>query len=81
MRGQGLSLNVIVIAALALIVLIVLVVIFSGRINIFTKGTGTCSGDCVDAREKCGTDAAVPTSNCDDGKNPVVKNGWCCIKT
>ncbi len=34
-KGQGLSLNVIIIAALALIVLVVLVAIFLGRVGIF----------------------------------------------
>jgi hypothetical protein len=39
-KGQGLSLNVIIVAALALIVLVVLVVVFTGRISIFEKGVG-----------------------------------------
>ena len=39
-KGQGLSLNVIIIAALALIVLVVLVVVFTGRIGIFEQGVG-----------------------------------------
>lgn len=38
-KAQGLSMNVIIIAALALIVLIVLVVIFTGRAKIFSKTT------------------------------------------
>lgn len=38
-RGQGISLNVIIIAALALIVLVVLVAIFTGRIGIFNRET------------------------------------------
>lgn len=37
-KGQGLSLNVIIIAVLALLVLVVLAVIFTGRINLFEKG-------------------------------------------
>ncbi len=37
-KGQGLSLNTIIIAALALIVLVVLVVVFTGRIGIFQEG-------------------------------------------
>lgn len=37
-KGQGLSLNVIIVAALALIVLVVLIMVFTGRIGIFTKG-------------------------------------------
>tara|TARA_Y100000310_G_scaffold284854_1_gene307893 strand:- start:520 stop:864 length:345 start_codon:yes stop_codon:yes gene_type:complete len=39
-KGQGLSLNVIIVAALALIVLVVLVMVFTGRIAIFDKGLG-----------------------------------------
>lgn len=37
-KAQGLSLNVIIIAALALIVLVVLVVIFTGRTAVFERG-------------------------------------------
>lgn len=37
-KGQGLSLNVIIIAALALIVLVILVAIFTGRIGRFDTG-------------------------------------------
>ena len=37
-KGQGLSLNVIIIAALALIVLVVLVMVFTGRIGVFQQG-------------------------------------------
>ncbi|HLC52553.1 MAG TPA: hypothetical protein VJI98_04885 [Candidatus Nanoarchaeia archaeon] len=36
-KGQGLSLNVIIVAALALIVLVVLIVVFTGRIAIFDR--------------------------------------------
>jgi hypothetical protein len=39
-KGQGLSLNVIIVAALALIVLVVLVVIFTGRTKMFDEGVG-----------------------------------------
>jgi aerobic-type carbon monoxide dehydrogenase small subunit (CoxS/CutS family) len=37
-KGQGMSLNVIIIAALALIVLVVLIAIFMGRIGTFKGG-------------------------------------------
>jgi hypothetical protein len=37
-KGQGLSLNVIIVAALALIVLVVLAAIFVGRIGMFDRG-------------------------------------------
>ena len=36
-KGQGLSLNVIIIAAIALIVLVVLVAIFTGRMGTWTE--------------------------------------------
>jgi hypothetical protein len=39
-KGQGLSLNVIIIAALALIVLVILVAIFTGRLGIFDSALG-----------------------------------------
>ena len=39
-KGQGLSLNVIIVAALALIVLVVLVAIFTGRFAIFQNQIG-----------------------------------------
>lgn len=41
-KGQGLSLNVIIIAVLALLVLVVLSVIFIGRLGVFTKGVSSC---------------------------------------
>ena len=37
-KGQGLSLNTVIIAALALIVLVVLILIFTGRISVFQRG-------------------------------------------
>ena len=43
-RGQGLSLNVIIVAAIALIVLVILVMIFTGRIGVFKSGV-TKAGD------------------------------------
>ncbi len=59
-KAQGISLNVIIIAAIALLVLVVLIVIFSGRIGIFNKGvegatgTGTaCPGDTPNAFDGC----------------------------
>jgi hypothetical protein len=37
-KAQGLSLNVIIIAAIALIVLVVLVAVFTGRMGVWTEG-------------------------------------------
>lgn len=49
-KGQGISINVIVVAAVALLVLAVLAVIFLGRSNIFVKESVNCEsqgGQCV----------------------------------
>jgi hypothetical protein len=48
-KGQGISLNVIVIAAIALLVLVLLSVIFVGRIGQF----GTKSSECEEKGGKC----------------------------
>jgi hypothetical protein len=81
MRGQGISINVIVITAIALIVLVVLIIVFSGRVGLFNKGLGTCTGFCTDSVAKC-DGSPVPTQNCDDGKNPPLKGaGVCCMPT
>ena len=48
-RGQGISINTIIIAVIALVVLVVLVAIFTGRLAIFSKGvseTTTCDQLC-----------------------------------
>jgi len=37
-KGQGISVNVIIIAAIALIVLVVLIAIFTGRLGLFSRG-------------------------------------------
>lgn len=49
-RAQGISINVIVIAAIALLVLVVLAVVFLGKIGGFTSGASDCEnkgGSCV----------------------------------
>ena len=57
-KAQGISLNVIIIAAIALLVLVILSVIFMGRMGIFgqeTAGTRYCvdtlGGTCGEAEE------------------------------
>lgn len=54
-KAQGLSLNVIIIAALALIVLVVLVAIFTGQIGGFGKGTQNITGDAQSCNTMCVT--------------------------
>jgi flagellar basal body-associated protein FliL len=44
-KAQGLSMNVIIIAAIALLVLVVLVAIFTGKMGDFTGGLKDAEGD------------------------------------
>ena len=49
-KGQGISINVIVIAAIALLVLVVLAIVFLGQTGTFTKGVNDCEnkgGSCT----------------------------------
>lgn len=41
-KAQGISINVIIIAAIALLVLVVLSVIFLGKLNVFGEQTASC---------------------------------------
>ncbi len=70
-KGQGISINVIIIAAIALLVLVVLSVIFLGRIGLFGVKTISCTdqgGSCSLADEGC----APPT---------ILYTAWNCPKT
>ncbi len=42
-KGQGLSLNTIIVAAIVLIVLVVLIMVFTGRMQIFNIGLGNAT--------------------------------------
>ncbi|MBR9706310.1 hypothetical protein GOV14_04695 [Candidatus Pacearchaeota archaeon] len=49
-KSQGISINVIIIAAIALIVLVVLIAVFTGRFGIFSEGLNkatTCNEACA----------------------------------
>jgi len=85
-KAQGLSLNVIIIAALALLVLVILAVIFMGRIGMFGKESGDCAtfgGSC--SRTDCEGDFTRQVRyDCDlDGDGTINEgqaiDGVCCI--
>jgi hypothetical protein len=82
-KAQGLSLNIVIIAAIAIIVLVIMIVIFGGRIKLFGKGVAACEGTCSATKEGCGSDKApVPSKNCDhdgDGTPNVEGDGFCCM--
>lgn len=70
-RGQGISMNVIIIAAIALLVLVVLSVIFLTRTGIWSRETVNCrvqGGSCVSTADDC------PETN------PITYNSWKCLQ-
>ena len=83
-KGQGLSLNMIIVAAIALIVLVIIVMIFTGRIGIFRQGVEDCTGKggtC--SSEPCAQGTTnLPGTDCGNKKdaNTANDNGpYCCI--
>ncbi|MFH1133565.1 MAG: hypothetical protein V1735_03680 [Nanoarchaeota archaeon] len=74
-RGQGLPLNVVIIAALLLIVLIVLALVFTGRLDIFHKTILGCEINGGECKGSCGPfETEMPDVKC-----PLNKP-HCCIK-
>jgi len=78
-KAQGMSMNVIIIAALAIIVLIILVVVMTGKFNIFGTTMRDCSaqgGDCLD---QCNEGyARLRFTNCDD-EIEYPEGAVCCV--
>ena len=74
-KGQGLSLNVIIIAAIVLIVLIVLWAIFTGRMGGFTSGVKEC-------RSNYKWDKNVAPDGCPPGtvNYPGTDQDFCCVE-
>jgi hypothetical protein len=82
-KAQGMSINVIVVAAIALLVLVILSVIFMGRMAIFTKNTNDCTktkGVCMDRTCEAGY-SPHPSAVCygADGKPDTYT--VCCVET
>jgi len=53
MKGQGLSINLVIIAVIGLIVMVILIAVFSGNIGKTEKGLAACStigGVCADSK-------------------------------
>mgnify|MGYP001173580196 CR=1 FL=1 len=73
-KAQGISMNVIIIAAIALLVLVVLSVVFMGRMGIFSSGSADCGnqgGTCLD---ECG-----PGQKAFSGATCEADDQDCCI--
>lgn len=88
-KAQGMSLNVIIIAALGLLVLVVLAIIFTGRTGVFVRESDKCDikgGKCVATQADCsGIYDKVAWGACDlsgDTKyhfSNEDSDGFCCI--
>ena len=73
-KSQGLSMNVIIMAAIGLIVLIVLSVIFIGKGRTFSASASDCKqkgGDCIPKTQSC-DGPNLGQMGCDDDK-------YCCM--
>ncbi len=87
-KAQGLSLNVIIVAAIALIVLIVLWAIFTGRMGVFTQGLQEAEKNCDDickaigsAKKACGTgDEPIRSVSYRDANGDVQTLTCCCVE-
>lgn len=76
-KGQGLSINAIIIALIALTVLVVLIAIFTGAFGKIIPGFN----DCENKGGKC---SDPPSCDTDYSKNPAFtceKSKICCFKT
>ena len=74
MNKKALVSRTIVLMTLGIIVLIILIILFSGKANIFSKGTMSCEskeGVCMNATE---CEGPISNFNCDNPKH------ICCIK-
>jgi len=88
-KAQGMSLNVIIIAALGLLVLVVLAIIFTGRTGVFVKESDKCDvqrGKCVATQAECtGAYDKIVRGACDlSGDNTfhfdnIGNDGYCCL--
>ena len=85
-KSQGISINVIIIAAIGLAVLVVLFAIFTGRLGIFTKtlkDTDTCAQKCSSINS-LGSGLNQDTKSCPEGNQYIAgefsdgKFGCCC---
>ncbi len=79
-RGDGLSLNVIILAVIALLVLVILSYMVLSNTGKFNKGVNSCgaNADCVADKSACNQPGyiAIP-ANCNTNGNSGA-SGYCC---
>ena len=75
-KAQGLSMNVIIVAAVLLVVMIIVLVIFKGEIGKVPGKFDACEikgGGCVESESDC-DGKEIPEGECGDRGN------YCCLK-
>ena len=77
-RGQGMPVNVIIIAAIALIVLFVLVALFTGKIRGLSQDLESCAIKQGICDRDCGPNRAAVPAKCSDAEEKEGKKK-CCV--
>ena len=87
MKGQGLSINFIVIAGLALLVLVIISYFVISGAQTVSKGTSNCEGKCTYDRVSCTNSGGTPMlkSKCIDNRGRELKPQkgkqiYCCLE-
>ncbi|MBN1501907.1 hypothetical protein JW930_00045 [Candidatus Woesearchaeota archaeon] len=85
-KAQGISINVIIVAAIALVVMIILVLIFTTNIRNWRESSQACAslgGVCVERATDCtGEYAKIIEGSCPgEDKEDPRDDGYCCYRT
>jgi len=77
-RAQGLSLNMVIVAAIALIILVIIVAIFTGNLGRFGVGVSACSTKSGVCKESCVEGETAIIAKCpENGQDESLTK--CCI--
>lgn len=82
-KAQGLSLNMIIVAAIALLVLVVIYAIFTGRLGLFSSTLDNCEtvagGDCSQGSSCLPGYRQDRTKVCYDDAKQTLQGIACCV--
>ena len=87
MKGQGLSINFIIVAGLALLVLVLVSYLVINSAQTVSQGTANCDGKCTYDRLSCTNSGGTPMlkSKCIDNRGRELKpkkgkQTYCCLE-
>jgi len=81
-KAQGISLNVIVIAAIALLVMVVLILVFTGKIGNFTSNVDVCEnkgGVCRESCDRANLETELRGAVCTSSSGQPDSTQKCCL--